>query len=731
MLLLHARALPLVTALLLLACATALALQQQPVQSIPHASTPAAASTLRQDCQLRAFTLEIVHQLATSDTTGDWTGSAYSALQLARCNQTLPELVSAFPIPAVSPRQQLRTHYPREDTDRLNRDAAADCSWEVFVDPVGGSDGNDGSVSAPLSSIHRALSLSRTVPRSPSAASRTACITLRGGRYFLGRNASSLSPTGDSRIGAIALTPADSGLTIRAFQGENVTVSGGIALPPLQWKSWRQSALVASLASVSIPALDRWHLNELYVDGRRAVPAKYPNGDPATSGLWNQRGWLSGAKGWAAVKPFPPSVEIHVASPQRPNSHFTAYQMGVGGPAAPFNPPKSFWAAGPYLYTIPTGLIYGDELRQRVGNWSDPSTGLVFAFHGGHWASWVFDIAGVDAASSSILFGRGGQQEARGNSDGAEYYVSRILEELDDADEWFVDYAGSGTLYFQPNQTRPGELVVSQLPCIISVQGTQANPVTNVEISGLTLTHTASTFMRDYEVPSGGDWSVHRGGAVYLEGTRFTSIKGCTFTQLGGNAVVISDYNEGVDVGWNEFSWLGESAVVIVGSVSGIDGVSNRDVPRFTNVFGNLFHELGAYTKQTAAVVQFLSAQSFIGHNAIFNVPRAGINLNDGYYGGGSIVGNVIFNTVRETSDHGPINSWDRIPYLVDTGSGPSMRPLVTAITANLLFNNYVSVWPIDHDDGSAFYDDSYNVLLYGGYKNVSHAPAASSARAA
>ena len=30
--------------------------------------------------------------------------------------------------------------------------------------------------------------------------------------------------------------------------------------------------------------------------------------------------------------------------------------------------------------------------------------------------------------------------------------------------------------------------------------------------------------MRDYEVPSGGDWSVHRGGTVFLQGLVYRSL---------------------------------------------------------------------------------------------------------------------------------------------------------------------------------------------------------------
>ena len=79
-----------------------------------------------------------------------------------------------------------------------------------------------------------------------------------------------------------------------------------------------------------------------------------------------------------------------------------------------------------------------------------------------------------------------------------------------------------------------------------------------------------------------------------------------------------------------------------------------------------------------------------------------------------------MFNTVRETSDHGPINTWDRQPFLTDGRQPgvPSLWQHRSFIHHNLLVNNYNSFYPIDHDDGSCFYEDSYNFQIYGGKKN-------------
>ncbi len=47
--------------------------------------------------------------------------------------------------------------------------------------------------------------------------------------------------------------------------------------------------------------------------------------------------------------------------------------------------------------------------------------------------------------------------------------------------------------------------------------------------------------------------------------------------------------------------------------------------------------------------------------------------------------GNLIANCVRESGDHGPFNSWDRLPYITTASGKPSVIPLVRQIEANLI----------------------------------------------
>jgi len=49
-----------------------------------------------------------------------------------------------------------------------------------------------------------------------------------------------------------------------------------------------------------------------------------------------------------------------------------------------------------------------------------------------------------------------------------------------------------------------------------------------------------------------------------------------------------------------------------------------------------------------------------------YNGPRAAINFNYGFGGDSYVDENLLFNTCRESGDHGPFNSWDRQVYYTD-----------------------------------------------------------------
>merc|ERR1712093_560100 len=112
---------------------------------------------------------------------------------------------------------------------------------------------------------------------------------------------------------------------------------------------------------------------------------------------------------------------------------------------------------------------------------------------------------------------------------------------------------------------------------------------------------------------------------------------------------------------------------------------------------------------------QAVAAETRLRHNVFFNGPRAGINFNDGFGGGDVIEGNFVGNCVRESGDHGPFNSWDRVPYITTVRNGmPSVIPKTRVFRENMWFGTYSTQEGIDTDDGSSFLLVTRNVFVYG-----------------
>ena len=69
---------------------------------------------------------------------------------------------------------------------------------------------------------------------------------------------------------------------------------------------------------------------------------------------------------------------------------------------------------------------------------------------------------------------------------------------------------------------------------------------------------------------------------------------------------------------------------------------------------------------------------------------------------------------MRESGDHGPYNSWDRVPYITTIRTGkPSIIPEFREITRNYIISTYSSQEAIDTDDGSAYYNTHDNFFVY------------------
>ena len=199
-------------------------------------------------------------------------------------------------------------------------------------------------------------------------------------------------------------------------------------------------------------------------------------------------------------------------------------------------------------------------------------------------------------------------------------------------------------------------LAMPVLYSVIVVNGSQSASgayASSISFSGFTITQTRVTYLEQFQVPSGGDWSVHRGASLFIQDAENVTVASMRFDQTGGNAMLLSNHVAGSTLADNEIVFSGDSAIVSLGSTSLIDG-SAPTYPNGNVIARNHAHETGVYTKQTSCYAHQLSANASIVDNVCYNGPRAGVNVNDGFGGGNLFQGNVVFNSVRETGDHGP-----------------------------------------------------------------------------
>ncbi len=158
-------------------------------------------------------------------------------------------------------------------------------------------------------------------------------------------------------------------------------------------------------------------------------------------------------------------------------------------------------------------------------------------------------------------------------------------------------------------------------------------------------------------------------------------------------------------------------------------GPKTPNYPAGCLIHNNLMHRFGLVGKQVAGVFISMSQDVTVSRNTIYRCPRAAICINDGCWGGHIIEFNDAFNTVRESGDHGPFNSWGRDRWWKTSyNHGRDIEILAkersrldnyktTHIRNNRFAHPGGHSWGIDLDDGSSNYRVYNNLCLGMGVK--------------
>ena len=241
----------------------------------------------------------------------------------------------------------------------------------------------------------------------------------------------------------------------------------------------------------------------------------------------------------------------------------------------------------------------------------------------------------------------------------------------------------TSTLYFYPPpgvDLATATIEAVRLRHLVEFRGTEQAPVRFVSFKGLTFRHAARTFMENKEPLVRSDWTTYRGGAHLLHGHGGLLARGLLHRPGRRQRRVreqLQPPRHGARLphrqgrrqrrGLRRRPRRGARAARLERpfpdrspTLDRTPGPKTANYPADCLVDDCLIYLSGRVEKQTAPVQIELSQGITVRHCSLYDVPRAGINIGDGCWGGHVIEFCDIFDTVKETGDHGSFNSWGR-----------------------------------------------------------------------
>ena len=534
-----------------------------------------------------------------------------------------------------------------------------------YISP-NGNDLNNGEEITPVRSVHQAQKLAE-----PYYGKKEIHFVFLDGVHYL-----------DSTL---VITPNQSGTSsypviYEALHEGKAVISGGKKLSQ-KWEKWQGQVYVSSLTDSTVSVID-----QLYVNGARKPMARYPN-----------RNGKNVFDAWDLSHNAVPDAEADL-----------------------FNP-------------------------KRVATWKYPKGAYIHAMHSSLWGDMHWLVTGKQETE---LMYEGGWQNNRPSAMHPVYrMIENVFEELDEPGEWFFNPSAKKIYYYSEANEDVNELNVEcvRLTELVRFDGGRSAVVSNISFRGLVFRHTARTFMENKEPLLRSDWTICRKGAVTYYGAEDCEILNCEFDQVGGNAICVNGYNRNLQFRGCYIHESGANGIAFVGDPSSVrsplfrygdqnydevdrtPGPKNDLFPAKCKVEECLLTRTGRVEKQTAPIQISMSYCITVSHCSIYEVPRAGINISEGTFGGHIIEYCDIFDTVLETGDHGSFNSWGRDRFWspdINTTSqqvcNDSTLNSLDMLAPNTIRNSRWKCnhgWDIDLDDGSSHYRIYNNILLNGGLK--------------
>jgi len=349
-------------------------------------------------------------------------------------------------------------------------------------------------------------------------------------------------------------------VVFRSSPGERAVLHGGARVG--WWEPWLDSPQPGTIFRTK---LTRSHgFNSLYVGGRRAVCARYPKkvGDTAPRGQYQV-----GA--------------------------FTVYEdrhrhMGF----APGDLPRVASVADLQIYLWP-----GED-------------------DGRNWHQDTLKVTTLDYEKGIVSWD---QPSDWGAGKGSRYFIQGALELLTEPGEYYHDRQ-AGYLYYWPREGEDlttAEVVTPLMPTVFCLKGTEAEPVRNVTLEGLSVC--------DGDLPDQYGFTTVAQGLVYLENAEGIVVQGCEIANSGWHGIHLFGRVRNNEISGNDIHHSGHTGIQIEDLPRGGLGPYRNSHARILN---NRVFASGEVVGYASSMELIDTGHNHIAHNRLEHSPRYALGMS-------------------------------------------------------------------------------------------------------
>ena len=466
---------------------------------------------------------------------------------------------------------------------------------EIHIAPSG-NDANPGTAAQPVNTPQGAQVRVRSLIQ--AGLSDSVEVIFTGGTYTL--------------TAPLELRPEDSGtaafpITWKAAPGAEVILSGGKQITST-WIQGKGGIWQTDLTGVGL-GKDQWNFRQLFVDGSRAVRARFPNVTEANSFLY-----ATGA----------------VGNPKGAFDHLVINPNLI----------KASWgtAADAQINVVPQSRFFNQ------------------------WNT----VTSVDTKSGRIDIADSERHRLIDN--GSWFWIEGVQEELDQPGEWFLDPKSGRLSYMPPAGVDPNtqNIIAPFLNRLVDVKGDidAGTQVSHLNFHGLKFRHTSNTLGHI-------EARVHTDTAVMFESTNDCSVRNCHFENIGGYALWLHLDSQRNVFDRNTVRYSGGGGVLLTGSRLGymddskiytpgaaaakVAPILNRITNNTVEHCGKIRYYGGGVHLDSRPFSMTMAPGNYIAHNLFNDLSRNGVFAFRNQ-GGNVVEYNHIHNAMQTTIDGGCIH---------------------------------------------------------------------------